>query len=152
MSSINHFVTNTVYGCYLTHLLLLLKKFFVWVFCSDVLPPKICKKGAENFTTFISSKIFLCSIFFIFSGRFFTPWIRIRMKADADPHDRFSDFMFFLFRLVWLVFYLLGMTTLLPWNFFIAVNDYWNYKVKTTCFRSAQPDSTLSIFLKKLLH
>jgi hypothetical protein len=27
------------------------------------------------------------------------------------------------------VFYLLGMTTLLPWNFFIAVNDYWNYKV-----------------------
>jgi equilibrative nucleoside transporter 1/2/3 len=30
---------------------------------------------------------------------------------------------------VWLVFYLLGMTTLLPWNFFIAVNDYWNFKV-----------------------
>ena len=24
---------------------------------------------------------------------------------------------------------MLGMTTLLPWNFFIAVNDYWNYKV-----------------------
>merc|ERR1719232_2552167 len=31
-------------------------------------------------------------------------------------------------RRVWLVFYMLGMTTLLPWNFFIAVNDYWNYK------------------------
>jgi hypothetical protein len=33
------------------------------------------------------------------------------------------------YRLVWIVFYLLGMTTLLPWNFFIAVNDYWNFKV-----------------------
>ena len=32
-------------------------------------------------------------------------------------------------RVVWLVFYMLGMTTLLPWNFFIAVNDYWNFKV-----------------------
>ena len=33
------------------------------------------------------------------------------------------------FRFCWIVFYLLGMTTLLPWNFFISVNDYWNYKV-----------------------
>ena len=33
------------------------------------------------------------------------------------------------FKVVWIVFYMLGMTTLLPWNFFIAVNDYWNYKV-----------------------
>ena len=32
------------------------------------------------------------------------------------------------YRKVWIVFYMLGMTTLLPWNFFIAVNDYWNYK------------------------
>ena len=34
------------------------------------------------------------------------------------------------YRLVWLVFYMLGMTTLLPWNFFIAVNDYWNFKFR----------------------
>ena len=33
-------------------------------------------------------------------------------------------------RRVWLVFYMLGMTTLLPWNFFIAVNDYWNFKFR----------------------
>ena len=33
-------------------------------------------------------------------------------------------------RKVWIVFYLLGMTTLLPWNFFIAVNDYWNFKFR----------------------
>ena len=38
--------------------------------------------------------------------------------APGDPGGR-----------VWLVFYLLGMTTLLPWNFFISVNDYWMFKV-----------------------
>ena len=31
---------------------------------------------------------------------------------------------------VWIVFYLLGMTTLLPWNFFIAVNNYWDFKFR----------------------
>ena len=34
------------------------------------------------------------------------------------------------YRKVWIVFYMLGMATLLPWNFFIAVNDYWNYKFR----------------------
>jgi len=31
---------------------------------------------------------------------------------------------------VWIVFYILGMTTLLPWNFFIAVNNYWDFKFR----------------------
>ena len=43
------------------------------------------------------------------------------------------------YRKVWIVFYMLGMTTLLPWNFFIAVNDYWNFK-----FRDV--DNTTAIF------
>ena len=29
------------------------------------------------------------------------------------------------------------MTTLLPWNFFIAVNDYWNYKFRDTVTNSS---------------
>jgi len=34
------------------------------------------------------------------------------------------------YRMVWIVFALLGMATLLPWNFFIAVHDYWNFKFR----------------------
>ena len=45
------------------------------------------------------------------------------LREKRAPRDNY--------KLVWIVFYMLGMTTLLPWNFFIAVNDYWNYKV---CF------------------
>ena len=32
---------------------------------------------------------------------------------------------------------MLGMTPLLPWNFFISVNDYWNFK-----FRDTEQNST----------
>ena len=28
------------------------------------------------------------------------------------------------------VFYCLGMATLLPWNFFISVNSFWDYKFR----------------------
>ena len=41
------------------------------------------------------------------------------------------------YHIVWVVFYMLGMTTLLPWNFFISVNDYWNFK-----FRDTEQNST----------
>ena len=44
--------------------------------------------------------------------------------TEEDKHPIVQD----SYRKVWVVFYILGMTTLLPWNFFIAVNDYWNYK------------------------
>ena len=49
-----------------------------------------------------------------------------KLRAPKDPY-----------RIVWLVFYMLGMTTLLPWNFFISVNDYWNFK-----FRDTEQNST----------
>ncbi|KAJ9581148.1 hypothetical protein L9F63_023675 [Diploptera punctata] len=46
-----------------------------------------------------------------------------------EPSDRYN--------LAYLIFYLLGMTTLLPWNFFITADDYWMYK-----FRNASSNST----------
>ena len=49
---------------------------------------------------------------------------RSESNRGAVPKDKL--------RRVWLVFYMLGMTTLLPWNFFIAVNDYWNFKFRDT--------------------
>lgn len=38
------------------------------------------------------------------------------------PHDKYN-FTYF-------AFYLLGMTTLLPWNFFITAEEYWQYKFR----------------------
>ena len=57
-------------------------------------------------------------------------------KTPPPPEDKY--------RRVWLVFYMLGMTTLLPWNFFIAVNDYWNFK-----FRDVVNNSTNHTVLQK---
>ncbi|KAK7792618.1 hypothetical protein R5R35_009151 [Gryllus longicercus] len=39
-----------------------------------------------------------------------------------EPSDRYN--------LAYIIFYLLGMTTLLPWNFFITADDYWMYKLR----------------------
>ena len=41
-----------------------------------------------------------------------------------EPKDKYN--------IVFFIFYLLGMTTLLPWNFFITANDYWMYKFRDT--------------------
>ena len=43
-------------------------------------------------------------------------------SRESPPRDRFNA--------VYLVFYLLGMGTLLPWNFFISVNSFWDYKFR----------------------
>ncbi|KAG8222814.1 hypothetical protein J437_LFUL005020, partial [Ladona fulva] len=45
------------------------------------------------------------------------PIIKLR-----EPSDRYH--------LAYIVFYLLGMTTLLPWNFFITADDYWKFKLR----------------------
>ncbi|KAF5287218.1 hypothetical protein FQA39_LY15995 [Lamprigera yunnana] len=39
-----------------------------------------------------------------------------------EPHDKYN--------VVFFIFYFLGMTTLLPWNFFITADDYWMYKFR----------------------
>jgi len=35
------------------------------------------------------------------------------------------------FKLVYVIFYWLGIGTLLPWNMFITVVAYWDYKLRT---------------------
>ena len=45
------------------------------------------------------------------------------------PHDNNS--------LVFGVFVLVGMTTLLPWNFFISLNQFWDYKFRNATNESA---------------
>jgi len=47
-----------------------------------------------------------------------------QLKAENEgPRDNF--------KVVYVIFYWLGIGTLLPWNMFITVNDYWNYKLRT---------------------
>ena len=45
------------------------------------------------------------------------------MSDCAEPVDRR--------KLVYVIFVWLGIGTLLPWNFFIALNSYWDYKYRT---------------------
>ncbi|XP_012217468.1 equilibrative nucleoside transporter 1 isoform X2 [Linepithema humile] len=39
-----------------------------------------------------------------------------------EPHDKYN--------LAYIVFYLLGINTLIPWSFFITADDYWMYKFR----------------------
>lgn len=39
-----------------------------------------------------------------------------------DPYDKYN--------LAYMVFYLLGINTLIPWSFFITADDYWMYKFR----------------------
>ena len=62
-----------------------------------------------------------------------------------SPSDRY--------RLTWLMFCLLGVGCLLPWNFFISVSDYWMYKfrnVTDVTYESANTtDAVLTPLQKK---
>ncbi|XP_031624259.1 equilibrative nucleoside transporter 1 [Contarinia nasturtii] len=49
---------------------------------------------------------------------------------NTVPVDRFS--------FTYIVFYLLGMTTLLPWNFFITAEDYWMFKFRNVTSNSSE--------------
>ncbi|XP_011865031.1 PREDICTED: equilibrative nucleoside transporter 1 isoform X2 [Vollenhovia emeryi] len=49
-----------------------------------------------------------------------------------DPHDKYN--------LAYVVFYLLGINTLIPWSFFITADDYWMYK-----FREIHGNSTTNL-------
>jgi len=45
-------------------------------------------------------------------------------KSEGEgPRDKY--------RMVYIIFYWLGIGTLLPWNMFISVNAYWNHKFRT---------------------
>ncbi len=49
-------------------------------------------------------------------------------KTSEAPVDKF--------RLIYLIFGWLGIGTLLPWNMFITVSAYWNYKWRSTGLES----------------
>ncbi|KAJ1527212.1 hypothetical protein ONE63_008739 [Megalurothrips usitatus] len=53
-----------------------------------------------------------------------------------DPQDRYS--------IAYIIFYFLGMTTLLPWNFFITADDYWMYKFRDV--NASHPNVTTMMF------
>lgn len=46
---------------------------------------------------------------------------QVDFRAPKDPY-----------KLVYIIFYWLGIGSLLPWNFFIAVNEYWMFKFRDT--------------------
>lgn len=54
----------------------------------------------------------------------------------------FNNYFLFFFRynLAYIVFYVLGINTLIPWSFFITADDYWMYK-----FREIHENSSKSI-------
>ena len=49
------------------------------------------------------------------------------IQNETDSHPPKDDH-----HKVFLVFVLVGMTTLLPWNFFISLNNFWDYKFRDT--------------------
>ncbi|XP_028172397.1 equilibrative nucleoside transporter 1 [Ostrinia furnacalis] len=50
------------------------------------------------------------------------------LDSAEQPVDRY--------RIVYILFYLFGVTSLVPWNFLITANDYWMYK-----FRDVTPNN-----------
>ncbi|XP_072938970.1 equilibrative nucleoside transporter 3 [Epargyreus clarus] len=57
------------------------------------------------------------------------------LDSADEPRDRYC--------IVYILFYLFGITSLVPWNFLITANDYWMYK-----FRDVTP-SNLTMFVRK---
>ena len=43
-------------------------------------------------------------------------------NAMENPKDKYN--------FVYIVFFLLGLSTLLPWNFFISINQFWDYRFR----------------------
>ncbi|XP_045447317.1 equilibrative nucleoside transporter 3 [Melitaea cinxia] len=57
------------------------------------------------------------------------------LNTCEEPRDRYW--------VVYLLFYLFGITSLVPWNFLITANDYWMYK-----FRDVTPNN-LTVYVRK---
>lgn len=62
------------------------------------------------------------------------PQVDTELPQEDDPLLPSTDFIPADHRLstrfVTFVFFCLGMATLLPWNFFISVNSFWDYKFR----------------------
>ncbi|XP_030555582.1 equilibrative nucleoside transporter 2 [Drosophila novamexicana] len=46
--------------------------------------------------------------------------------------------------LTYCVFYLLGIGTMTPWNFFVTAEDYWKYKFRNTTLNGTHPEEELT--------
>ncbi|XP_047530314.1 equilibrative nucleoside transporter 3 [Vanessa atalanta] len=57
------------------------------------------------------------------------------LDTCEEPRDRYC--------IVYILFYLFGVTSLVPWNFLITANDYWMYK-----FREVTPNN-VTMFVRK---
>lgn len=52
---------------------------------------------------------------------------------------------------IWFGFIILGITTLVPWNFFITATDYWSYKFRNVTHPSAIERTSLQTFFETYL-
>lgn len=52
--------------------------------------------------------------------------ISLKRSGGRQTHNAPRD----KYNFTYFAFYLLGMTTLLPWNFFITAEEYWQYKFR----------------------
>ncbi|XP_050347089.1 equilibrative nucleoside transporter 3 [Nymphalis io] len=57
------------------------------------------------------------------------------LDTCEEPRDRYC--------IVYILFYLFGVTSLVPWNFLITANDYWMYK-----FREVTPNN-VTMYVRK---
>lgn len=51
---------------------------------------------------------------------------------------------------VYIMFYWLGIGTLLPWNFFISVSEYWKYKWRTLDDEEALATNSTGMVLNEM--
>ncbi|XP_059488006.1 equilibrative nucleoside transporter 3 [Neocloeon triangulifer] len=69
------------------------------------------------------------------------------LPDDASPSSKTSDRLIKYgnprdgYNVAFFIFYLLGMTTLLPWNFFITPDHYWMYKLREVSDNSTVPSN-----------
>ena len=61
-------------------------------------------------------------------------------KKSSPPKDDYN--------LTYIVFCLMGMSTMLPWNFFTALTIFWNYKFRDISYKNVTINTTFLYFLK----
>ena len=48
--------------------------------------------------------------------------VRLEPSENEEPKDRYN--------LMYMAFLAMGLATLLPWNFFISLTGYWDYRFR----------------------
>ncbi|XP_018336319.1 equilibrative nucleoside transporter 3 [Agrilus planipennis] len=71
--------------------------------------------------------------------------------STNDSNDRNIDYVFKTgqpadnYYLAYIIFYLFGITSLLPWNFFITADNYWMYKFRDPHAKQIHPNVALNL-------